>query len=796
MTDAYEFNIPDNPEDEAAREEESPRDEARPMDISEYAAILAAEIEAALDGDRTSYSKDRERALDYYLGKMPDTPAPEGRSKAISRDVSDTIDWMLPSLMRVFFNSDEVVKYLPTRPDDVLKARQATDYINNKFITELDGYNLCWDAFQDMLLMRLGIIKFYWDGTPEYKTESYTGLTDDGLAQVLNDPNAEILEHETTVETAVQADPAAPAETFNLHNAKVRYLRRHGRIICKSVAPEEFRINAEATAVDSDTTRFVCHVSPQTRSSLIEQGFDREKVEDLPTDHDIDLTPEAIARRDEFTPGQQWAAKMDKSQELVQVYDCYLLADLDGDGVSRWTHCVMAGGMGEENILQGPDEWDDPIPFADFVSWRIAHRWQGRSIADSTMDIQQVKTVLLRGTLDNIYENNNPQKVVVTSDIENPDELINPNFGGIIRVKRTVESVRKLENNFVATDIYGMMSYMDDMIAKRTGVSRQTMALDPETLQNQSATAAQLQNDSSYSKIELIARNVAEGGMRTLFKGLLRLFIKHQNRAEVIRLRDNFVEFDPRSWNAEMDVSIDVGLGTGSSDRDALALTQVLAMQKETVATLGPANPVVKPTQLYNTIAKMISASGLRSPDEYFTPVSDEDFAQWMQQQQEAAKQNQPPPDPLVMVEMQKVQVSAEKDKTDAQIKMAEMQGKQQKEAIELQLDREKIAIEREKVDLDRQKLELERMKLASEHHIKDAEMRGAVDQELIRSGLPPANYSFNDDRQQFQALLGQLAQQNVALLQGFQALASAMMAPKSVTTPEGRTYTTRSAMN
>lgn len=723
------------------------------LGLDELAAIIASEIEAAKEGDRTNYSKDRERAINYYLGDMPDTPSQKGRSQAKSRDVADTIDWMLPGLMRVFLASPHVVEYQPRGEEDVEGAQQATDYINFKFLGDCNGYNVLWDVFHDSLTVRCGIAKAWWDTTPEYKTATYYDLDEAGFAKATEGEQVEILAHSEHQELVVDPETQRAVPVM-LQDVKVRSLRSKGRLEVVSIPPEEFFIDTAATCIDD--ARFLCHVTTKTRSDLIGMGFDREKIEELPLDDGETNRPEALARQEDFSSGTE-PSRMDKSMESVNVYETYILVDFDGDGVAEWMRCLMAGGKTDEHIL-AYEEWDDPIPFVEFNPFRIPHRWQGRSIADQTMDIQQIKTVLLRGTLDNIYAANNPQKVVIENEVQNPDEVLNPTFNGVIRVKTNPGAVVALSIPFFGDKTAEMMGLMDQMIEKRTGVSKTTMAIDPEALQNQSATAAQLQHDASYSKNELVARNLAEGGMKKLFSVILRLFVKHQDKPEVIRLNNKFVEMDPKDWNAEMDASIDVGLGAGSRDRDMAALMQVLGIQKEVIAQYGPDNPLCGVKEFQNTLTKLVETAGLRNGEMYFRTVTPDELKAFMEKQAakpdpkaEAIKQkaqaDQQMAQQKLQADMQAQQAKAQQDAQasqakavqDLQVKQAQMQAdkelREQELAGKQALAREEMLarmnLEREKMNME-QALRVEEMK--TEARLKELQIQTSA---MARVNLP-----------------------------------------------------------
>ena len=495
----------------------------------------------------------------------------------------------------------------------------------------------------------------------------------------------------------------------------------------------------------------MCHRTTKPRSDLIAEGFSRKKIEGLPTYHDVDSTEEAVVRQDEFTHGGRGGGALsDPAMEEIRVYECYAAVDMDGDGIAEWTRTLLAGGMSKEHILVH-EEWGDPVPFADLVPARVPHRWQGRSVADQTMDVQQIKTVLLRNALDNMYENLNRQRVVIEGQIVNMDEVVSPQFGGIIRAK-SLDAVRWDTPNFLAPEIFQMLSFMDDIIEKRTGVSRATAALDPEALQNQTATATQLGADNRYSKIELVARNFAEGGLKRLFSGLLKLIVTHQDRPEMIRLRDEFVPMDPRGWNADMDVSVNIGLGAGSRDRDLTVLNQILSYQREVMGALGPTNPFVTVKQLYNTLDKIVATAGLKNTELFFTDLTDEQVAAYAAQQQKGGESDPKAQAAMAKAqgEMQLAQMKAQaemgmaKEKTIADMQIAqsraqmEAQIARERDTAELQLRREEFAAEIAlKRDEMQARIAIERENVAMRHEARMAEMAQEADLKRMQLAVP-----------------------------------------------------------
>lgn len=660
---------------------DEPAPDSRGMSYEEIAKIVSAEITAAQRRDSVAYSDSAERALDYFNGVMTrDTPAPPGRSKAQSNDVADTIGWIMPGLMRVFFSGDTMGEFQMQLPEDEEAARQATDYINYVFLRECDGYTVGWNAMHDALTVRIGIMKAWWDDTPEYRVELMTGISEEDFVSLTNSPDVEVLEHTAVPSMAIEGmdfEPIPPT-----HNLKIKKVLNPGKIKVAAVPPNEFLIDVRAT--DIHDARFLGTKTRETRSDLIKMGHDRDKVMAAPVNNSMAGTDSELPSQNDINHWSETAFRNDKAMEEVDYYELYVLLDKNGDGIAEWVQVIMAGGTGTNNILSC-EEWGDPVPFAKLTPYDIPHQFEGRSVADDVVDVQQRKTVITRNMLDNFYLQQMQQKAVQEGAILNPDELENPQIGGTIRVKSGVpvdQAYMPIVTPFIGEAALAVLEHEDRVIERRTGITQATAALDPDTLQNQTAAAANLIADASHSRQELIARNFAEGGYADLFRIMLKLSVKHQDRQRVIRLRGKWIDVDPRAWNADMDVTINVGLGTGSKERDMMMLEQIYAKQREAIAQLGEDNPVVTPSRVWHTIDQMVNAAGLKNTEQYFAKVSDEDWAKY-----QASKQSKP--DPKVEAEKAKIEIQKMKMQADQEADRLKAQQDMQIAQMKIQNERE-----------------------------------------------------------------------------------------------------------
>lgn len=636
---------------------------------------------------------ERDAALDYYDGVMDDLPSEAGRSSAVSRDVADVTDTMLPGLMRVFAGADKVAVYAPNKPGDEEIAAQATDYINYVWTNECNGYAVTHTWIKDALDVRNGIVKAYWDPTPDYESEDLRGLDDNQITALLSDPEVE-LEGADERQQIIRDPATGQTIPITVYDVRIKRVSTNGKLVIENVPPDDFGISRGARSIE--TARAVWHKSRMTRSELVKQGYDRALVEDLPAYGSLKSSSDADRYEDDDTRGST-AGETGATAE-IEVIEAYVRFDYDDDGIAEMRKVVVAGVTGSREPLSN-EPWTEEVPFVSLTGQPVPHRWMGRSVFDNVGDLQRVKTALLRSALDNTYAQNRPQREVIDKEIINPDEVLNPTFGGVIRVKST-GAIRDLVVPFVAANTLQAINYIDGLIQRRTGVSNATASLDSTALEPQTATAASLEHDASYARVELIARNMAELGFKPLFGKLLRIIVRNQDRPRTVRLRDEWVEFDPVGWNAAMDVSINVGLGTGSRERDLTMLSGIRARQNAIIEQLGLENPVVTPSMVVAAEHKMVEAAGVKDPEQFFRPITAEEFSQWQ------ASKPPAPPDP----KLQAIQAKAQMDQQTLQ---ARAQGDQQRIQADVAMDQSKQAAE----------LQMARERLEQEHALKVEQM-------------------------------------------------------------------------
>ncbi|MGZ2438195.1 portal protein [Sinorhizobium medicae] len=668
---------------------------------TQQVAAQVSQLVKDCENYRDELSVDRIKAMEYYDGIMKDTPADSNRSKVVSRDVRSAIKKVLPSVIRTILGNDKVVEYQPVNEGDEAAAEQATDYVNFVVFPESDGYDAVQDAAHDALKLRNGIIRWWYDKKRKVQVSKHTGLEEQALVQLVADDDVEVLEQEQYEE---QIDTPQGPQPVTLYNVKIRRVSEYGCTKLAAVPLEEFLIHPDAISIDdSPITGMKTRLR---RSDLVEMGYDREKVDSFPASgSDIEEEEEEFTRRrDAFDENDSIV----KALQEVDYYEVYVKIDADDDGIAELRRMVFAGGLAEVNLLED-EEWDE-VPFADLITERRPHQREGNSVTDDMAEIQRVKTVLMRQTLDNLYWQNNQQPIVQEGTIANPEAVLNPKFGQPIRVNQGVDVNSAVGYNivpFVAEKSFAMLSYLDQEATDRTGISDASSGMAPDALQNMTAKASAMIEAAGVGQTELMVRTFAQG-LKRVFQGLLRLVIKHQDKPRTVRLRNQWVTFDPRQWNAEMDVTVNTGLGAGTRERDMMMMQVVGQQQEKLLAAYGPVNnPYVSAENIWNSVSRGVEAAGLRTPDLYFTKPTPEQIKQL-----EQAQANKPDP------EMEKVKIKAQADQQKAQLDAQLQREKMQQEAqLETQRINHEMALKRYQIE---QEIQLKRQTNAMQMLTRD----------------------------------------------------------------------------
>jgi len=693
------------------------------MSAGDLKALLSAERYDALSAMAASkLSDERASALNYYMGNMSkDMPAPDGRSKAVSSDVADTIEGLMPPLMDIFASGDEVVQFAPVGPEDVAAAEQETDYVNHVFMQQNPGFLVLYSFIKDALLSKVGVVKVWWECREEVERETYLDQPDDAFALIVSQPGVEVVEHTEREATLPPASPFVPAQAGTqgpeapalgprfrgdernevaprpkLHDVTIEIRRRRECARVEGVTPEEFGISRRARSIKD--TDYCFHDVFRTESQLIAQGYDREQVKKLPSytlAHTIEEQARDTVNESTLRQGDDG---LNTSSRLIRITEHYVRMDYEGNDEAALYRCTTAGEEGE--LLLRDSEADvvreDVIPFAAMTPVIVTHRFFGRSIADLVMDIQRIKTALLRALLDNAYLANNPRTEVPESHATETtlDDLLVSRPGGIVRTKMP-GGLSVIEHPDIGNHVFPLLQYQDATREWRTGVSRQGQGVDPNALQNQVATIANQMFNAGQAKVKMIARIFAETGIRDLFSLLHMTIRKNGSQAQTVRLRNQWVTVDPRDWKARADMTINVGLGTGSKSEQLAHLQLIIGAQKEAIAA-----GLVSAKNLFHSAKELVKLAGHKNVDAFFTPPG------------APADPNDPASAPIGPPADPKHAEIAARAQTDQAKITADAAHQKMKLDAQLAFEREKFALEKELKLLD--------LQIARERHQHD----------------------------------------------------------------------------
>ena len=690
--------------------------EVNVMGDDELQGIVGKEIEDAIDYSDNWVSPYRATATEYYRGD-PFGDEEEGRSQVVSMDVRDTVQAIMPSLMRIFHSTDRTVEYAPQGPEDVAAAKQATEYANYIINRDNNGFLHMHAAFKDALIRKVGVLKCYWDDQTKFETHDLTGLDDNALAALMSDPAAEV----DIVASEPFGEPSFDPMTGDvlpapmIHAVRVTYTHPDGRVRLEAVPPEEFLISREAKSLeDAD---YVAHRRILTVSELVAMGYDYDEVVKMSSAHEdmatnIERTTRNRALNNEMNE------RHDPAMKKVLYVENYIKVDYDQDGIAELRKICTAGD-GNKILMNEPCAI---VPFATFCPDPEAHDFYGMSTADAVMDIQRIKSSIMRNTLDSLAMSIHP-RVAIVEGMVNIEDVMNNEVGAIIR-QRAAGQVQPMSMPFVGQQAFPVLQYMDEIKEARTGISKASAGLDAGALQSSTASAVQATISAAQQHIELIARIFAETGMKQLYKIVLHLITTHQDRPRMVRLSNEFVPIDPRVWNADMDVSINVALGRGTDTERMMMLRQIAEMQKEAMATMGPVNPLTDMAKLSNTLKAMTELAGFKDASQFWS-----DPAQF-----------QPPP---------------QEDKPDINeqliaVQIQQIQADIQKKAAELQLEREKMIMEddRKRDELDAElfvKAEEMQAKYGTQLNVEKIRSDLAINREVMRAQAEVIKGSIDD---------------------------------------------------
>jgi hypothetical protein len=616
----------------------------------ELSAMVDKELRQALGAPGGEIWQVRKRNLEYYqadaIGELAAPSVPD-RSRIVATDVADTVESMLPSLVRTFASSQDAVECSPRTARSAPQAKMASEYLRHVFWQRCDGFSVLHNWFKDALIQKVGFVKVCWDSTPQEVTQEYRGLTAEQASEMLQEPGAEVLEQEVRQEV-IEGMPVT------LYDLEIKRVLSKGRSQVLNVPPEEMRIHQRARY--GEEPLFIAQETSKSRGELEADGYDLTGISStggLEWEHD-EVSRSIFDR-------QQMAFEEEGEMEQFRVAEVYWQLDQNNDGKPEWLKILMIGDtvMEEEEVQEHP--------FAYFCPSPIPHVFFGLCPADQAIEPQRLNTSLMRALVDNTYLTVNQRQKVLSGQV-NLDDLLNSRPGGLVRVER-MDALMPLEQQQLSPAAWQMVEWADQWRERRTGFTRYSQGLKADALSPQTAYGASVIAEKDDMRMELIAR-VAADSVRTMMQKLLRCMSRYQDVADQVELFGEWASIDPRVWDECFDIKVNVGLGVGNKDKRAQTLLQVISLQQPMVQA-----GMVAPQSAVAAAMKFAEAAGLSDAQDFFQPA-----------------QPQPPqPDPRLQFEQAKAQ--------------AEMQMEQQKTAAQMQMEQQRMQMQAE-VDTNRQAAE------------------------------------------------------------------------------------------
>ena len=627
------------------------------MDITELEGIVSSAITDAASFIDSEVSPLRAKATKYYNAE-PFGDERAGRSQVISQDVRDTVNAILPSLLRIFFGSEEVVQFVPRSAEDVPLAEQATDYIQYVIAEDNPGFLSFLGWFKDALINKTGILKYWADDSKRIESREFHGLDPEQVMGILSEEGIELVEQE---------------EENGSISLKVRKTSEEYRLRIENVPPEEFLISRDAKTLQDAT--IVAHRTEKTVSDLIAMGYSEDEVAQAGIgDTTLEMNQERIARSPwNITIGSEDYSN--PAQRKVAYCEAFIKVDFDGDGIAELRRICVIGTA--QKIVH--NELADSRPFALICPDPEPHMVIGNSIADLVMDIQRIKSQVWRLMLDSLGQAINPRTAVVEGQV-NLDDVLNDETGGVIRM-RAPGMVTPFAQPFVGQNALPVLALLDDTREQRTGITKASQGLSADVLQSTTKAAVAATVTAAQEHIEMIARIFAETGVKDLYRGLLKLAATYQDKLRLIRLRNQFVPVTPSMFDPMMDISVNVGLGGGTREDKLNTLQGIAAKQEAILQALGPTNPLCTLSQYANTLRKITELSGFKDASQFFNAVPG-DYA---------PPQAETPEDPQAKTAMILAQVEQEKTRADIAAKAAELDLKRDQMFLDDARERYKI---------------------------------------------------------------------------------------------------------
>jgi hypothetical protein len=611
---------------------------------NELRALIEQRFGAAMADHETLMTR-RAKAMDFYY-RRPMGNEIDGRSQVVTSDFMDTVEWEMPSYMRIFTTRD-CVQFDPVGPEDEQLAKQETQYTSHVLWKKNDGFNIIYSWLRDGIMQVVGYVIYWWETEEKVTTETYEGVTQDQLALI--EQYLSTCEHVHEVEV-VEANtyhtaPGVP-QTFDV---KFKVTTKKGRLCVEPVPPDEVVVSSDCKG-SVKNAKFAGRIRKVSRSELMEQGYSRAEVEKV-TDFTWAKNSVQIARdRDNQAQvdddGTDWATK-----ELT-LLDCFTNVDADGDGYAEKRHLVVHGDGFLEN------EECDEVQMCSWTKIPMQHQHQGLDTFDLTEDSQRTNTALRRGLLDNTYFANNHRLIYDKNTVNVSMLQVNRPGGHIANDGPPGLSVMPVPVADIASRLLPVIQFIGDERTKRTGVGELTNGADATVLADSTKGAYMDAKGAANQRIEATARIFAQTGLADLYKSIHKMLSKYQDWEAKFKVRKDWVTANPTEWKERESLTVSVGSGTSSHEEIRQNLGLMKQAQQESAGVPG----LVQPQNVFALVSRIQAELGFEN-EPFITDPASKEYQEFM------AKTSKQPPDPYLEGEKIKAQSRAQEKQIESRDK-------------------------------------------------------------------------------------------------------------------------------
>ena len=595
--------------------------ERTPMDEEDILRAIKKDRDAAVQA-QANFAERIRSCYNAYHAIVDSKYNIPGRSSIVSSDVMDTIEWMMPSLMRVFTASHDIVVIQPMGGEDVTAAEQHQALLNYQFNYKMEGFTKFYTWFKDALIYGFGVIKITWETFYEKKSMFYEEMSEDEFTALSVQTNISIESFDEYEDVSVieeETPDGMKTETVDritMYRNVSAFIKRNtysGPWI-ENIPVSSFYIEPGARSVRE--ANFVGHRVRRTMDYL--RRMEREgiyhNVEDVIPYAEGDSEYSELTGMSELEGeyaglNKELIPTPSDGREYKWVWECWVKLDIDGDGLLEpllitFTDDVLL--RVEENPFDhGEAPFETIVPIVD------CHRLYGISITDMVVEFQRMKTSLYRNVFDNVAFSVNNFYLVARNSGTDIGALINIKPGAVVFTEDVNQSVREMKPETLSPALFNLFEYLDTCKENRSGITRYSQGLDSSSL-NSTATGVSAIMTASQQRIELIARLLAETGVKYAFRKMISLNQQFITDKMVLRLFNKPLEITPDKLDGSFDLMVNVGIGAGLKELQQSQMLNLLNILPS-LAQLG----LVKPKHVHYVVSKLLESMGYKDIENF-----------------------------------------------------------------------------------------------------------------------------------------------------------------------------------